>query len=285
MQDSGQVNSNWGDPNWVQQFRTKAISSGQAGIQQVDAYIKQYQDAYAAQAGHQVQGAIGANQGGMTPGQAQQDPVAALSFIQNGGQLVNTGPDAQAKILSDAGKYFDSHANKKTGFIDPQTFNKYLAQYGQAGGDSKDFTSKLGDKYIDPNNIGYDTPDAKQARSTLPIIKQVIDSYHKLQWTGQAAKDVGNIPVIGPYIQQNYLAGNVAHDKFLTGEIGNIRSIAGAGSGQGFRFNLNELNNIAGLLPQSGDNKAVANKKLTQLDTFLKTNMGVQGGLKSLYGK
>ncbi len=274
----------WGNPTQVQQFRADALSKGIGGAQQVDDFIAQNQAAYKAQAGHQVQGIIGANQGALTPNQAQADPVGALSFIKGGGQLVNTGPDAQAKILNDAGSYFKSNVNKKTGYIDPQTFNKYLGDYGQAGGNTDDFINKLGAKYIDPNNINYDTPEAKAAQGALPLIKQVLDSYHNLKWTGQSVQDAAKIPIIGNYIKQQYEHAQTAHDALLQGEVARLRSIAGASGAQGFR-SPSYLNSLADLLPDSATNNSTANDKMTQLDNLLKNTMGVKGGLKSLYGK
>lgn len=214
---------------------------------------------------------------GASAGLSSQETVNAQ--IQQ--KVVQAKAD-QLVVMSQAGDYFKSHTDKN-GYVAPKDYNDFLAQFNQKGGDANTFESTFGDRYINPKNALYDTPDAKAARSALPIVKNVIDSYHQLKYTGQLTKDAENLPIIGPYIKQNYLAANVAHDSLLQGEVGNLRAIAGAGPGQGFRFNLQELNNISGLLPKSTDSKQVANNKLSRLNSYMEDNMGIS--LKSLYGK
>lgn len=288
----GQISQNWGNPEIVQKFRAEALSRG-LGVQTVDSYIQQMQSAYQTQAGHQVQGAIAGNQGGITPGQAQQDPTAALNFLKGGGKIINTGADAQAKITNDAGQFFKSHTDKQ-GYVSPQDYNKFLNEYVQAGGNSDAFHKTFSDSYVSPNSVLYNTPDAKQARGALTVVKNVLDSYHKLQTKGPLAAgplagDISAIPILGKYLQANNgdLAAEKAHNDFLTGEVGNLRSIAGAGPNQGFRFNLTELNNISSLLPNAFDSKQIANHKLDELNSFMKSKMGVdlKNVVKGNYGQ
>lgn len=221
-------------------------------------------------------------------------------------QLLQSGDQQQANrvsILNAAGSQFksspDSNAvayktNPKGTFnyVNPKTYNDALGSYTQNGGNLQDFEEKFG-AYIDPNNINYDTPDAINARKALPLVKNVIDSYRALSnpdeksglisGPGQLSGIAAAVPVLGDYLKQNGLAAEEAHNKFLAGQVGNIRQIAGAGQGSGFRFNTQELNNITGLLPNAYDNKSVADYKVNELNKYMESNMGVS--LKDLYGK
>lgn len=225
--------------------------------------------------------------------ESTQQPNAQLGLTgaQTGAQTAQTAlsgqellnakllqPPAQAKvdqldIINKAGTYFDKHKGKD-GFVKPQDYNNFLSQYTEKGGNSADFEGKFADRYVSPNNIFYDTPDAKTARGSLPLIKQVVDSYSKLNKEGPLWQKLTQIPGVGNLFAQGLLHQETAHNTFLTGQIGNIRQIAGAGPQQGFRFNLTELNNISNLLPNAYDNKSTANDKLDQLNTFLESKMG-----------
>lgn len=238
----------------AQQYKQALLNSILSGVQQPTAQLQET--------------SAGAAAAGASAGLSAQNTANAA--LQQ--QQLQAGVD-RLNIIKTAGDIFKKSADKN-GYVDPKLYNAALGSWTQAGGDATDFHNKFENQYVNPNNVFYDTPDAKAARGALPVIKQVVDSYNNLHTTGQAVKDMENIPIIGNYIKQNLFHAQSAHDTFLTGEVGNIRQIAGAGPSQGFRFNLNELNNIAGLLPTSYDNKATANDKLDQLNTFLQEKMG-----------
>lgn len=265
----------WTNPTQVQQFRSDAIGKGIGGASQVDQFIAQQQAAALQSSGQQITGMVGQNQGGaITPDQALQNPNGALNFLKAGGQLSNTGPGAQQAFIADAQKKLDK-AKGKNGYVDPQIYNQLKDQFAATGGDAGAFDNKFQDNYVNPKNVFYNTQDAKLARSALPVVKNVVDSYFQLKDTGQGWQTLANLPgPLGDFFKKNRLAPEEAHNSFLMGQTGNIRAIAGAGQGQGFRFNLQELNNIAGLLPDGYDTKSQSNAKLDRLNEFLKSNMG-----------
>lgn len=277
--------TDWGNPQKVSVWRDAVMKYEPyyaKNPDQVDQFIAGQQKQYSNQIGGQ---AVYQAQGGVTTGQAGQNPLSAGQYLMSGGNLINSGPDAQSIIINKAGQDFKAKANKK-GYVDPNLYNTYLQQFSQAGGNTDDFNKKFETLYVDPNNIKYDTPDSLLARKSLPLIKNVIDSYHNLHMTGanvENLKALENVPIIGPLIKQKVLSAQDAHDQFLIAQAGNIRDIAGAGPNQGFRFNLNELNNITNLLPKAEDSRLKASEKLNNLDNFLKSNMGVS--LKDIYGK
>ena len=258
---NGQIPAGWGNPDNVAAFRAAAMQTGGISPERLDQYISSMQGLYNQQNQNKITAVQGGNQaGGITPGQAQQNPQGALNFLGGGGSILKTGADAQAQILNDSGNAFKKGMGTN-GYVTPQTYNAAKGSFVQAGGDASAFDGKFEDNYVNPNNAFYDTPDAKIARASLPIIKNVVNSYAKLNKTGPLWQDLASLPGIGPIAQQTLLSQETAHQQFVMGETGNLRSLAGAGQGQGFRFNLQELNNIAGLLPGAYDTKSVANAK------------------------
>lgn len=278
------VNSNWGNPQWVQQFRTKALQSGM-GLQQVDDYITQYQGAYQQQAGHQVQNVIGQNQGGITPDQAKQDPTAALSFLNGGGQITKTGPDAQAKFISDAQAQLSKAKGKKQ-YVDPQTYNTLKQQFAATGGDANAFDSKFANNYTDPNNMNYNTDNGLAARQAYTVTKKgfqtTLDQYNSIpaDQKGIFSKaELSHIPVLGALLAPHA----TEYENARKGLAAQLASTVGGGQGTGLRISQTELDQWGNLLPSPLKTKTQNNIDLTQLNKRLEAKFGPGAGLDSHY--
>ncbi|MGA2911229.1 MAG: hypothetical protein ABSE17_01125 [Candidatus Levyibacteriota bacterium] len=277
------ISPNWGNPDIVAKFRAAAMQTGGISPERLDQYIQFQQQQYQQQNQNTITAVQGQNQGGaITPNQASTNPQGALNFLNSGGTLLKTGPDAQAQIINDSKNLFQKNVGTN-GYVSPQLYNSQKADYVAAEGNAANFDTAFQDNYVNPDNVLYDTPGNKTIRGALPIVKNVLDSYHNLSITGPIVQDLENIPVVGKYIANSkLLAAQSAHDAFLSGQALKIKSLVQQGASQGFR-NMAVLDNITSMLPSAEDSSDLANQKMDKLNTYMETNMGI--GLKTLYGK
>ncbi len=274
-----QVSAKWGDPNWVQQFRSQALSTGAAGISQVDNYIAQNQAAYQLQQKNAVQNTIGQNQGGMTPDQATANPVAASQFIGNGGSIINTGTDAQAKYINDAQKQFQK-AKGKNKYVDPNTYNTIKAGYAATGGDEPTFDAKFG-QYTDPNKIDYNTPDARARMQQYDIakahIQKTLDQFNKIpsNQKGNFSPDAYAASI--PFLNQFLAPQAASYENTKQGLAATLSPAFGGGSGSGLKINLPELQAWAGFLPGAANAPTYNNSNISKLNDALTAKFGGHG--------
>lgn len=284
-QQGQSLNAKWGDPNEVQKFRQAALEKG-FGVKPVDDYIAQMQSAYQQQAGHQVQNVIGQNQGGITPDQAKQDPTAALSFLGAGGQLTNTGPDAQAKFISDAQKTL-SQARGKNKYVDPNAYNTLKEQFAATGGDAATFDAKFAPNYTDPNNMNYNTNQGLAARQAYTVTKKgfqtTLDQYNSIPEDQKGLlkplAELSRIPVLGALLAPHA----TEYENAKKGLAATLASTVGGGEGSGLRISQTELDNWSNLLPSPHKTSTQNNIDIKQLNKRLEAKFGPGAGLDSHY--
>ena len=220
-------------------------------------------------------------------GASAANAAASLPGIQ-----ANTAIDqSKALLLKDQGSISDTFAKNLVqsgsdkGYVDPEVYNSQKAQFIHDGGNAADFDGAFADNYVSPNNINYDTEEAKSIKGTLPAIKDIVNSYSSLPMAGATVsglEELEKIPVLGQYLaQSSLLKAQNAHDTLLNGLALKVKGIVSNGSSQGFR-NIGVLNGITDLLPSAEDSKGVANEKLDRLNSYLQDNMGV--GLQDILG-
>lgn len=175
--------------------------------------------------------------------------------------------------IAETSAYFESQkgADKK---VSPSDYNDQLGKFVAAGGTSDEFDNKFQNKYVNPNNIFYDTPDNIAVRKVLPEVVNIAKSYYGLAKSGPNWEELTKLPVVGDYLKKTQFGDEIAHDQLISGLSGEIRNIVGAGQGSGVGRGIQELNNIVGLVPSSSDSKETAQSKLDKLDSFMKSVYG-----------
>ena len=280
----GGLSANWGNPQWIQDFRTKAIS--QYGQKQVDDFIAQNQAAYLQQSQNKTQSVVGQNQGGqLTPNQLQQNPVGGLQFLQGGGQVANTGPDAQALFEASAQKLLDK-AKGKGKYVDPKTYNDIKAQFSGVGGDEPTFDARFG-QYTDPTKIiNYNTPEGRANQEAYSkITRQLqaqIDQYHNVPRDQKDLFSKGalaDVPVLGQLIAPQAYSYE-SNRKALAGQ---LSAIVGGGPGSGLKVTNADMDRWAKLLPSTTNTSNVNEQNLSALDKQLKAAFNVPKGLDTHY--
>lgn len=236
-----------------------------------------------------------ATQGNLDIQKTQQTlPAQVNSINANSNVDVNTAPakitsananatvdvNQQNKIdqLASTGAYFEAHKGKDKK-VSPADYNQELSKYVGLGGSSDEFNQKFSDKYVNPNNVWYDTPDNIAIRKSIPQIVETVKHWATLPHTGPDAPSmIDSIPFASPtfknLLTQKLLGPEIAYNSNKASTAGGFLPTQGAGAASTVRGSSAELANVVNGLPDAFDGDQTAEEKIKEQNDYLRQRFG-----------